>query len=183
MKLYTKTGDKGLTNLYDMRRVQKTSKIFDVLGDLDELSVEIGGLASEFTECAKEEAMFLRKLQSKLLDLGSDLATFEKRNGIREITAEDIKEIEGLIDHYQSVTTPLKEFILPCSNRCEYLAQKARVIARRAERNMWKAKEDVNVSIKTGDNAFIYMNRMSDFFFAYSRYLATYEIKRSEVKV
>ena len=41
-KLYTKTGDKGTSSLYNGERVSKTSKYFKLLGDLDELNSFIG---------------------------------------------------------------------------------------------------------------------------------------------
>ena len=44
MKIYTKTGDKGTTGLYDGSRTTKTSIFFDVLGENDELSSRIGML-------------------------------------------------------------------------------------------------------------------------------------------
>ena len=41
-KVYTKTGDKGKTSLYLGSRLEKTDDIFELLGDLDELSSFIG---------------------------------------------------------------------------------------------------------------------------------------------
>ena len=38
MKIYTKTGDKGSTSLYDCSRVSKASKLVDLIGDIDELN-------------------------------------------------------------------------------------------------------------------------------------------------
>ena len=40
-KIYTKKGDKGVTNLYDSRGISKTDYIFEALGDLDELASHI----------------------------------------------------------------------------------------------------------------------------------------------
>ena len=45
-KLYTKTGDGGMTYLYDGSRRKKNSMFFDVLGDIDELSSHIGMLCA-----------------------------------------------------------------------------------------------------------------------------------------
>ena len=44
-KNYIKKTDYGLTNLYDTK-INKNSNIFDALGDLDELSANIGFLCS-----------------------------------------------------------------------------------------------------------------------------------------
>jgi cob(I)alamin adenosyltransferase len=42
MKLYTKTGDKGTSSLYNGSRQPKTSIYFKLLGDIDELNSNIG---------------------------------------------------------------------------------------------------------------------------------------------
>jgi hypothetical protein len=41
-KVYTKTGDKGTTSLYNLQRAEKTSAYFSALGDSDELIAHIG---------------------------------------------------------------------------------------------------------------------------------------------
>ena len=50
-KLYTKTGDFGMTYLYDGSRRKKNSIFFDVLGDIDELSSHIGMLCAILYDC------------------------------------------------------------------------------------------------------------------------------------
>ena len=47
MKIYTKTGDKGETSLYDCSRVSKSSSLINLLGDIDELNSFIGIIDSE----------------------------------------------------------------------------------------------------------------------------------------
>ena len=42
MKIYTKTGDTGLTSLYDGTRIYKNNEIIDMLGMIDELNSYIG---------------------------------------------------------------------------------------------------------------------------------------------
>ena len=42
MKIYTKTGDKGLTSLYTGERLPKDNIIFESLGSIDELSASLG---------------------------------------------------------------------------------------------------------------------------------------------
>jgi cob(I)alamin adenosyltransferase len=50
MKIYTKTGDKGISSLYNGIRLTKTSIYFKLLGDLDELNCHIGMAKSYWKE-------------------------------------------------------------------------------------------------------------------------------------
>lgn len=168
-KLYTKTGDKGYTNLYDMRRVPKSNLIFDVLGDLDELSAHIGQLCSY--SLPQQDLNFLRKIQTNLLDIGSDFATKTRRNNIKIMTHADVVEIENAIDYYDSKSPKLTEFILPGVNAKDSSAHVCRSVSRRVERNMWKSKDD-DKDFYVQKETFHYINRLSDFFFAFARYLS-----------
>lgn len=167
-KLYTKTGDKGTTSLYDMRRVGKHETVFDVLGDIDELSAYIGVVIS--LENNDLYTTFLRKLQSKLLDIGSDIATVKNRKNIVEIGHSDIKEIEDFIDKLQDMAPPLKEFILPGLHPVDANIHVCRTITRRLERHLWKMHNE-DLEHPMSDMTYIYINRLSDFFFALARAL------------
>jgi cob(I)alamin adenosyltransferase len=57
MKIYTKTGDKGMTSLYDGSKRAKGHVIFYVLGDIDELSSHIGLL------CAKIQPILAKPIR------------------------------------------------------------------------------------------------------------------------
>ena len=46
MKIYTKTGDGGMSYLYDGSRIKKNDIVFDILGENDELNARIGKLWS-----------------------------------------------------------------------------------------------------------------------------------------
>ena len=70
-RLYTKTGDNGMTNLYDIRKISKDNIIFDVLGDLDELSAHIGVVCSLIEKDQINTLNLLRWIQVKLLDMRS----------------------------------------------------------------------------------------------------------------
>jgi cob(I)alamin adenosyltransferase len=42
MKIYTKTGDKGVSSLYNGTRLPKDDAYFHALGDVDELNAAVG---------------------------------------------------------------------------------------------------------------------------------------------
>jgi cob(I)alamin adenosyltransferase len=79
MKVYTRTGDKGTSSLYDGTRESKTHAVFAALGDCDELNAHLG-VALEQLKLTLEPPLKplieqLETLQSRLLDVGSRLAT------------------------------------------------------------------------------------------------------------
>lgn len=56
VKVYTKTGDKGTTTLYNMQRLSKTSDYFDALGNTDEINSQIGLSREYFIQIPKVAA-------------------------------------------------------------------------------------------------------------------------------
>lgn len=182
-KLYTKTGDAGYTNLYDMRKLCKENIHFEVLGDLDELSAHIGVVCTNL-ENSHASYKMLRLIQSQLLDIGSDIATVKNRTKVVEITEEDVKKLETYIDEFSDQTPKLTEFILPGYRQTDAQIHVCRAICRRAERHMWSLLKTCiceEIPFMTGENTFKFMNRLSDFFFALARVFSRgNDITRSE---
>ena len=77
MKIYTKTGDKGQTSLYDGTRVDKDNLRVECYGILDELNSYIG-LCTNYAK--NEDKDILRDIQIKLFSISAELAT--KKEGI-----------------------------------------------------------------------------------------------------
>jgi cob(I)alamin adenosyltransferase len=159
MKLYTKKGDAGKTSLFDSSNHLKSEAIFDTLGTLDELSAQIGVL---FVLTHDE---FERWLQSKLLDLGSILATNSVVKQTTSISEDDVKRIETEIDRLEAENTPLRVFILPGVLLPDAISHVCRAVCRRAERELIRSSPQYILGIK-------FLNRMSDYFFAYARNLS-----------
>jgi cob(I)alamin adenosyltransferase len=199
-RIYTKKGDKGTTSLYNSveKRLNKSHTIFDVLGDLDELSSYVGTICAFLEEDTKmddgdlvgpyilkdpnykRKIKYLRKIQNYLLDIGSSVATTIKRDYVKEITDEDIKELEEEIKYYGGDDLKLKEFILPCVGKSDSFMQIARSVCRRCERNLWKLKEEFE-ELALEDKAYIFLNRLSSFFFILAGYSTNWsEITRSQ---
>lgn len=77
IRVYTKTGDKGTSSLFNGKRRAKTDPIFEALGDTDELNALLG-MAREY--CSGQSGAELLnqsivEIQSRLLDVGSHIAT------------------------------------------------------------------------------------------------------------
>lgn len=182
-KLYTKVGDSGMSSLYDMRNVSKADWVFKVLGDFDELSAHIGLLCCKLPDDFSPQITYLRRIQSMLLNFGSNFATMHNREKIVKTTEADVKNIENEIDFLDGSCPKLTEFILPGIGETDSIAHVCRAVCRRAERNVWTLK-DLGDETPVEKETFQYLNRLSDYFFALARFLVyksgKKEIKRSE---
>lgn len=185
MKIYTKTGDNGTTGLYDGSRVTKTDQILDALGTLDELSAHIGKLLFLLKKFYITEASdkykiipFLISLQTRLLNVGSIIATPNPgpNTKLPTITLEHVSEIENLIDNLDSELKPLTVFIVQEGrNEKEVEAHICRTITRRAER-------EINKYGSVSEEILKFMNRLSDFFFTFARYVSEPHIQSKKIK-
>jgi cob(I)alamin adenosyltransferase len=168
MKIYTKTGDKGETGLFGGERVSKDSPRISAYGTIDELNSFLGYTITEVKDASVKDTLL--KIQNYLFTIGSDLATpdTEKNNrlNIQRTPESFYKEIEKMIDHYDSKLEELKNFILPGGSKSASLLHICRTICRRAEREVVALKKSVTI----GDNIIIFLNRLSDLFFVLSRF-------------
>src|SRR2546422_1470313 len=140
-RVYTRTGDRGDTALVGGRRVPKDSPRIVAYGTIDELNA-IVGLARVFNaerlEAGEHHRWLdgvLRRIQSQLFDLGSELATPPDAvyEGMFRISEGEVKELEALMDRCQKDLAPLKSFILPGGGRIHGFLHQARTVCRRAE--------------------------------------------------
>lgn len=159
MKIYTGSGDCGTTYLARGTVVSKDDMRVETYGTIDELNSFIGLLSSYVDE------PFLEEIQRKLFKVGGYFA--DEIADASEITAEDIAALESQIDLIESQLEPLQGFILPKGNQASCLGHVCRTICRRAERRMIAFKNNVDTEMES--NAFIYMNRLSDYFFVLAR--------------
>ncbi len=172
MKLYTKTGDKGQTGLIGGTRVAKNDVRLDAYGTIDELNAFVGLLTTY--SIPEEDITFLRKIQHLLFSIGSYLATDASKVGYYSASVlvdEDIKSIECEIDRLDADLPLLQSFILPGGSPSGALGHVCRTVARRAERRIF----DINEEYPVDNHIFIYVNRLSDYFFVLSRYLTLLE--------
>jgi cob(I)alamin adenosyltransferase len=161
-KVYTKTGDEGLTSLIGGARVSKASVKVDAYGDVDELNALLG-IARSFTEDPGIDDV-LKTIQNDLFIIGAELASPPDLE-VPRISEDRILNLESTIDKYLLDLEPLKEFILPGGSGAGAYLHFARTVARRAERKVVKLTEEEEVP----KNVLIYLNRLSDLLFVMAR--------------
>ena len=160
-KIYTRTGDGGETGLGDGARTRKDSPLVVALGEIDELNSAIGVLLAE--QIPEKIRAVLENIQHDLFDLGGDVSI----PGRATMTEGQVQRLETLLDEFNSVLPPLKEFILPGGTRAAGLAHLARTVCRRAERSIVA----LSSAEKVADPARVYLNRLSDLLFVLGRAL------------
>ena len=160
MKIYTKTGDKGLTSLYTGERVEKNSLRVQVYGAIDEADSALG-IARAFVEVddVREKIFALQKLLPRLM------ADFASLNREPTITFDDVDKLESDMDELENSLPPLREFLIPGATKGGAFLDLARTITRRAERLSCElAKTE---PIHEVDK--IFLNRLSDYCFLLMR--------------
>ncbi|ASJ12426.1 cob(I)yrinic acid a,c-diamide adenosyltransferase [Thermococcus thioreducens] len=171
MPITTKTGDRGLTGLFTGDRVAKFSPIMDANGTIDELDSFLGEAKHYVPE---EMVEILEKIQVQLYDLMAELASKGKYQKVGE---EEVKWLEELIKKYEG-EFQMRAFVLPGSTIASAKLDICRAIARRAERRVAKLVLDYGF----GNNALVYLNRLSDLLFIMARAIEKREGKLKEVK-
>lgn len=168
MKIYTKGGDKGQTSLYGGRRISKDDIRIESYGTIDELNSHAGHLIS-VVPSGFDQIGLLIEIQNRLFTIGSNLASDPKKDlPVPDLNEEDVLKLENAMDNMDASLAPLRAFVLPGGSVANSVAHVCRTVTRRAERRMISlaAVEEVNpILIK-------YVNRLSDYFFVVSRYIA-----------
>ena len=165
MKIYTKTGDKGLTSLIGGTRVPKHHLRIESYGTVDELNSYVGLIRDQ--AIADEDKETLKEIQDRLFTIGSSLASDPEKSKMKipDLHDEDIIVLENEMDKMNEFLPTLKHFVLPGGNQIASFCHIARCICRRAERNTVHLSEDSPMD----ENVVIYLNRLSDYLFTLSR--------------
>ncbi|KNC48924.1 flagellar associated protein [Thecamonas trahens ATCC 50062] len=182
IKVYTKTGDKGKSSLFTGERRAKDDPVFKALGAVDELSAVLSCAREAEYGMAIELSQQIIEIQSRLIDIGSNIATPARsanearlrRTSFGETHAE---QLEAWIDAMDDQLPQLRNFILPSGGMSASFLHLARAVARRAERH-------VVPLIRAGEcepNVGVYINRLSDYLFQAARVVAMREGKSEMV--
>ncbi len=164
-KVYTRTGDSGTTSLVGGTRVAKDSDRLEAYGTVDELNSWLGLVACS-KGIAPDDKSLLTRVQNRLFDIGSMLATEETSSWQpAPFPEEAVTDIEKAIDRLDSTLPAHNRFILPggCpdSARCNI----ARCVTRRAERRILTLAREVEVDPRL----IRFVNRLSDYLFVLGR--------------
>ncbi|MBT2696309.1 cob(I)yrinic acid a,c-diamide adenosyltransferase [Bacillus sp. ISL-40] len=165
MRIYTRTGDKGKTSIIG-GRVDKDDTRVEAYGTVDEVNCFVGQAIQELDpKLFKDVLDDLEKIQHELFDCGGDLANVTEKRVIK-LQQESIDYLEKKIDEYIKEAPELERFILPGGTKPSASIHIARTVTRRAERLVVKL---VKADSKTPELALMYLNRLSDYFFALAR--------------
>ena len=175
MPIYTRTGDKGETSLFDGTRVSKSHPRVETYATVDELNSVLGEVLAflpkaKFQKLAKD----IEAIQHDLFAIGSALATPHPLPVIGLDTRP--KEFEELIDAMTKKLPELKNFILPGGGKSGSQLHVARTLARRAERRLVALMEHEEVD----PHIVKYLNRLSDLLFTMARFV-NHQMKEKEI--
>lgn len=159
MRLYTKRGDNGMTDLMG-GRVRKDHPKVVAYGTIDELNSVLGIVRSLLKD--KQLAKLVERVQRDLFVIGAELATAEGKRPPMKLSSARLKTLERQIDAFQIEAPTPKKFVLPGNSAVEAFAHFARTVCRRAERYVvaLSGREKVRPLILQ------YLNRLSDWLFA-----------------
>ncbi|NRA07375.1 MAG: cob(I)yrinic acid a,c-diamide adenosyltransferase [Myxococcales bacterium] len=167
MKIYTRRGDAGETDLFGGPRVRKDELRVEAYGAVDELNAALGAaLAATLHPDLRELGV---EVQARLFDLGAQLATPDARHreksGMPVVGGAEVEVLEGAVDKLEEELPPLQRFILPGGSQAAAAFHVARTVCRRAERRCVELAREAHIE----DGVLAYLNRLSDLLFVMAR--------------
>jgi cob(I)alamin adenosyltransferase len=175
-KIYTKTGDQGMTSLIGGTRLPKHHARIEAYGTVDELNSHLGLLRDVINDKATVELII--SIQDRLFTMGSQLAADPEKNRMKlpELSDNDVTALERAIDVINGVVPEMKSFVLPGGHVHVSYCHIARCVCRRAERGVLRLHE----TEKVNPINLKYLNRLSDYLFMLSRWLV-HELRAQEI--
>lgn len=162
---YTGKGDKGVSEVWDGKKLDKTSPELVALGDLDELNSLLGLVRSRTPD--KNNKKVLLSVQEELFTIQANvyLLAIGKLERAPELGEEKIRMVERLIDTMEEFVGPERGFIISGEDPEEAWLDFARAVARRAERSVVV----LDKKMRLPQNVLAYLNRLSSLLFAMGR--------------
>jgi len=170
LKVYTRRGDAGDTDLFGGPRVGKEDARVEAYGAVDEANAAVGVAAA--LSAHEDLRAICRDAQERLFDLGGTLATPDadrrRKSAVPALDADDVEALERHIDALEGELEPLSRFVLPGGSPAAAAFHLARTVCRRAERIMVELKDKPGETVT--EASLQYVNRLSDFLFVAGRY-------------
>jgi cob(I)alamin adenosyltransferase len=169
-RIYTRTGDEGMTSIGNGERRKKYDLRIEAYGTLDEVNAVIGLVRLHTVDAPAFDAV-LAHVQNDLFDVEAELCLAQKGPGGASLTVTDaqVAWIEREIDRLNDELSPLRSFILPGGSPGSAYLHLARTICRRGERLMVELND--KSPEKVSPPALRYVNRLSDLLFVAGRYM------------
>lgn len=165
-RVYTKTGDKGETSIVGGIRVKKSCERLEAYGTVDELSSQLGLLASLLPD--GEDKSLIIRIQTNLFNVCTNLATDQSQTPLYDsakIVDGEIELLEQEVDRIMKLLPERQGFILPGGCQAAAQAHVCRTVCRRAERRIVALSEVAQISPETLQ----YVNRLSDYLFVLAK--------------
>ena len=173
-KVYTKKRDSGRTQLIGKNDVSKSNERVECYGQVDELNSSLGFCKSLIEnenkiDNKKDILESINKIQNELFNLGTMLAVADesKIKDFPSLGKKEIAFLESLIDSYNEGLDDLDSFVLPAGSLSGAYFHICRTVCRRVERRCVA----LSSSEKIDDLIIVYLNRLSDLFFVWSRWV------------
>ncbi|MDX1596674.1 MAG: cob(I)yrinic acid a,c-diamide adenosyltransferase [Nitrosopumilaceae archaeon] len=163
MKIYTKTGDAGKTNLQGNIKISKANPRIMAYGSVDEVNAVLGMILADNID--KDIANDLILIQNELFVVGADLSNPNLENAKNRVTSDMVNHLEKSIDSYELELKPLTNFILPGGEKIAAQLHFCRTVVRRAESQVVILSESETIN----KECIRYLNRLSDFLFVLAR--------------
>ena len=160
--VYTRRGDKGMTDLVGGIRISKTDSRLEAYGTVDELSSHIGLLVTMLADGA--DRTLLIRIQNNLFNIGTHLATDQSQTPLyasARLPEGETAMLEQAIDQTLALLPQAQGFVLPGGTQAAAQCHVCRTVCRRAERRILHLAEHAVV----GDDIIQYVNRLSDYLF------------------
>ncbi len=160
VKIYTKKGDSGYTNLVGTR-IKKSEPIVLILGMIDEINSMLG-LCNTLSP-----KVDFTKIQKLLMNISATLAGYKINLNLEQET----QTLEQEIDEITAKIPPLNKFILIGGGVCGATIHLTRTKVRLLEHHLCQ-----NLS-STSPDILKFCNRLSDYLFTHARYINFLENK------
>ena len=174
-KVYTKTGDRGHTQLVGGKKISKSDLRICSYGEIDELNSYVGGCRQMIIDSKVENddlhriSDILYRVQNELFNVGNMLATLDEdiKKGMPQVEKSHIDNLEKDIDYFNSNLPALKSFVLPGGSQTNVWFHITRTLCRKCERTVVALSKKEKID----DVIIKYLNRLSDALFVWSRWI------------